>query len=409
MAQPQPSFSQSLLRAAIFCMAWVMVLFAFAAQWVWSTDLDWDLALGIAARDWTAWALISPFVFWLTWRFPLEKANWWKRILLYVVACAAAVVAVDLINEQLFRSRSQPLARLEQPGIERAGRKGPDRLQFRNLDREDRIVPAEAPDGPPPPPLPPAPRAPLPPRMVALMPRAKFNLPVFWVLVCLGHVIYYFRQVQERERSSLELQRRLSEAKLEALRMQLNPHFLFNALNALSALIHSNPKAADAMVSNLSDLLRSVLEAGHQQLVPLRKELEYLDRYLEIEKVRFGERLAVEKRFDPAVLNLLVPPLILQPIVENAIKHGIEEKIAGGRMVIAAKESANKLHLVVTDDGPGLNSSRKSTGTGIGLTNTRERLQELYGKDASMEIVSAPEKGCEVHLSFPARTNLTNT
>ncbi len=187
--------------------------------------------------------------------------------------------------------------------------------------------------------------------------------------------------------------------------MQLNPHFLFNTLHAVSALIHANPEAADRVVARLSELLRLSLDRSRPQEVPLTEEMDFLARYLEIEQTRFAERLKVDLQIDPAARESLVPYLILQPLVENAIHHGIEPREAEGRITIAARRSNGRLELRVADNGTGL---PEATGNwpkeGIGLSNTRSRLRHLYGEQFRLELVDAAGGGLEARLDIPYHT-----
>jgi len=233
--------------------------------------------------------------------------------------------------------------------------------------------------------------------------RARFNIPIYWVIVSLAHALRYYRHSRERERNAHELEGRLTAAKLEALRMQLHPHFLFNMLNAISTLVHRDPNAADEMIANLSELLRATLDTTEQE-IPLRAEFEFLDRYLEIQRARFGERLQVEKRVDPALLNALVPTLILQPVVENAIRHGLEPRTGQGRLSLEATGEGGRLELVVRDNGAGLEGEAAPT-RGIGIANTRARLLELYGNKASLTLANVPAGGCEVRIVLPYHEN----
>ena len=227
---------------------------------------------------------------------------------------------------------------------------------------------------------------------------ARFNVPIYWVIVSVAHALTYYRRSQERERKALELEGRLSEAKLQSLRMQLHPHFLFNTLNAIATLIHKDPKAADEMIGNLSELLRATLDTGQQE-VSLRQELAFLDRYLEIQQARFGERLRIERRIDTAALGGRVPTLILQPLVENAIRHGIEPQPGTGVVSINAALKEGLLQLEIRDNGQGL----KSGPEGIGLANTRARLQALYGDASRLVLQSGADGGCSVQVQIPFR------
>jgi two-component system, LytTR family, sensor kinase len=228
------------------------------------------------------------------------------------------------------------------------------------------------------------------------------SLVVYWMTV-FGHLIWdYYHRLRERELQTAQLQRELVEARLDALRMQLNPHFLFNTLHAISALIHEQPEAADRMVARLSELLRLSLDPSKPQEVPLSEEMAFLEGYLEIEQTRFSERLQVTKQIEAGTETALVPFLLLQPLVENAIRHGIEPREERGCLAITARRRNGKLELRVRDDGPGL---AQKGASGIGLSNTRSRLQHLYGEQFSFELHDLAEGGLEALISLPFRTN----
>jgi signal transduction histidine kinase len=233
--------------------------------------------------------------------------------------------------------------------------------------------------------------------------RWQLHLAVLAVSMSLTHAWRLYQRVQERDRRALELTASLSQAKLEALRLQLQPHFLFNTLNTLSHLVHRDATAADEMITNLSELLRLSLEVGEQE-VSLRRELEILDCYLAIEQARFGPRLQVERQIDAATLDALVPALVLQPIVENAVRHGVEPRAARGTITLRAERVAEALRLTVTDDGPGLKPvDERTERRGIGLANTEERLRELYGAGARLSLREPPGGGVTVEIELPFR------
>jgi len=191
---------------------------------------------------------------------------------------------------------------------------------------------------------------------------------------------------------------------LQLLRMQLQPHFLFNTLHAISALVHKDPEAADRMITRLSEFLRLTLESAGIQEIALKGELESLDKYLEIEQVRFGDRLTVTRSIESGALDLLVPHLILQPLVENAVRHSIAPRAAGGRIEIVARRDAGNLVIEVFDDGTG--ATAETLREGVGLTNTKARLEQLYGSSQRLEIRTEPS-GFRVRLSLPAREAVT--
>jgi len=215
----------------------------------------------------------------------------------------------------------------------------------------------------------------------------------------------YYQRSRERERQASALATELVRTRLEVLRMQLNPHFLFNTLHTITALIHERPEDADRIVARLSELLRVSLEQTDTLEVPLRQELSFLDRYLEIEQTRFQERLAVERQIESGLDNVLVPSLILQPLVENAIRHGVEPREDAGRVKIAARRLDGMLELKVSDNGPGLPEAEPAPRReGVGLSNTRSRLSHLYGANHRFELTPASGGGLEARLLIPCRT-----
>ncbi len=207
-------------------------------------------------------------------------------------------------------------------------------------------------------------------------------------------------KLRERELTASRLESQAAQAHLQMLKMQLHPHFLFNTLNAVSALMHRDVDAADRMISQLSELLRAALEKDDRHESRLASELDLLHRYLAIEQIRFRDRLKVEIDVEPACLEAQVPRLILQPLVENAIRHGIAMRSAAGRLTIRARRRDRRLALTVADDGPGVPPNRPLR-PGVGLANTRARLEQLYGDAYSLELVNADEGGFEVRLEVP--------
>jgi two-component system, LytTR family, sensor kinase len=205
----------------------------------------------------------------------------------------------------------------------------------------------------------------------------------------------------ERERA-LRAESLAHQAKLEALRWQLNPHFLFNALNAISTLVVDNRSTeAAAMIARLGDLLRDTLALPGGNEIPLGSEIELIQRYVDIEQVRLGDRLHVDVSIDDDAWRAHVPSLLLQPIVENAIRHAIAPRAAGGRVEVKARRDGDRLHLSVEDDGPGLNGGSASNGKGIGLSNTRDRLKYLYGDNQRFTIDRGALGGTRVSFDLP--------
>lgn len=226
----------------------------------------------------------------------------------------------------------------------------------------------------------------------------------YWVIIGLWYAFDYYKRYRERQALASQLEVRLATSQLQALRMQLQPHFLFNTLHSVSMLNLTDANAANRVLVKLSELLRITLDSNSSQEVPLGKEIDFLDRYLEIERIRFQDRLDVRFSLDADVQDALVPNLALQPLVENAIRHGISKSSSAGRIEVRARSSDGRLVLEVSDDGPGLpadwNAERDS---GLGLNNTRERLERLYGADQRLEFESSPGAGLTVRISIPLR------
>ena len=223
----------------------------------------------------------------------------------------------------------------------------------------------------------------------------------FGCVAAVLHAIEFYRRYREREMFSLQLQARLSDAQLRALRAQLNPHFLFNTLNAATTLLHRDADGADAMLTRLGELLRLTLRSDPDHETVLTEELALLDRYLAIMQIRFSDKVTVTRNVDPRVVNALVPSFVLQPIVENAFEHGIARLQRPGRIQVEARPLNESLVLSVQDDGAG--PGRSEHGSGVGLANTRRRLSELYGDAASLELIAPPGGGTLVEVRLPLR------
>ena len=227
------------------------------------------------------------------------------------------------------------------------------------------------------------------------------NVLTYWAVVGVSFGIEYYRKYRERELAASQLEAHLAEARLQVLRMQIQPHFLFNTLNTIAELIHEDPEVADEMIARLSELLRLTLEQSEDPMVPLADELEFLKRYLEIERTRFRDRLEVRYDIAPAALAARVPHLILQPLVENAIRHGIAPRATAGSVEVRAARDDGMLRLAVVDDGPGLKGG--SGREGVGLRNTRSRLSALYGDGYSFELAEPAGGGVEARIAIPWR------
>jgi len=222
-------------------------------------------------------------------------------------------------------------------------------------------------------------------------------------IVLVAHAVSYYRRFRERELRATQLEGQLAKAHLQRLKSQLQPHFLFNTMHSISALMLTDVNAADRMMCRLSDLLRISLETADTQITTLNRELEFVTCYLEIEKVRFEERMKVIFDIAPETLDAQVPHLLLQPLVDNAVKHGISQVSVGGEIRITVRRQDNELQLQIKDNGPGVRKTRTLATNGLGLRITRERLESLYRQNQSLELVSPPEGGVTIRVCIPFR------
>jgi LytS/YehU family sensor histidine kinase len=223
---------------------------------------------------------------------------------------------------------------------------------------------------------------------------------MYWFIVLINYAFASYKLYREGELRTAQLQTELMEAQLQALKTQLHPHFLFNTLNAISVLIQKSPESAQKMLTRLSDLLRITLDNGGVQEVALKDELDFLDRYVQIQQVRFGDRLEVKMEIDSNALNANVPNLILQPLVENAIEHGVAKRSGLGTIRISAKRTDNRVRMEVQDNGIGVqNGNGKKDG--VGLSNTRARLIQLYGEQQRFDLMTPAEGGTIATVEIP--------
>jgi two-component system LytT family sensor kinase len=318
------------------------------------------------------YAPLTPFIFALGIRFPIQKDNWVRRSLLHLVAgvvfCLFHIALRGATPYAYWDPKAHSWASaLWNSGAHSFGIKWP---AFRGLffsNVVDDITGAYVP------------------------------------VVLIAQAFSYYRRFRERELRTAQLEGQLAKAHLQTLKSQLQPHFLFNTLHSISALMLTDVRAADRMMTRLSDLLRMSLETAGTQVTTLNRELEFMNCYLEIEKVRFEERLNVTLDIAPETLDALVPHLVLQPLVDNAVKHGISQLVEGGAIVITSSVEDGVLQLVVRDNGPGLGQVTMFHTTGLGLRVTRERLETMYGQDQSVEMLSPPEGGVEVRVCLPLR------
>src|SRR5215213_868145 len=347
---------QRWMRLAFILLVWVLVGLFFSSQiyfYFLGTPKQMSLPSALAWQMTAVviFALSTPLVLMLARRYRVERQTWRRAVPVHLLAgtCVCAVwSAFHIVLDHYF---SGTLANLKWAYL--------PRIIFFNIDRE---------------------------------------LFVYWIIVVISHAADYYQRYREGEL-------RASQAQLQALKMQLHPHFLFNALHSISALVHSDPEAADKMIARLGDFLRLTLDTAAAQEVPLRQEIEFLNCYLEIERIRFRDRLTTRLDVDPQALECRVPNLILQPIVENAIRHGVAPRSAPGRVEIHAERRGGALRLQVKDNGRGIQEAAacSTKGGGVGLSNTRARLQQLYGGAFVFEIENDPAGGAVVTLEIPFR------
>jgi two-component system LytT family sensor kinase len=256
--------------------------------------------------------------------------------------------------------------------------------------------------------------APYEARLTSLLERTVFlandvwlhvDLLAYWAILGGYFAFDYYRKYRERELRASRLETRLAEAQLQALRMQLHPHFLFNTLNAISAFMEKEPRTARRMMAELGELLRFSLDHADRQEITLAEELDFLENYLNIERMRFEDQLSVEVNAEAETLEALVPGFLLQPLVENAIRHGITTRAAAGRIEVRAARRDGMLSLQVRDDGVGLTAGwRLAEHGGVGLSNTVARLEHLYPDQHVFRVESAPGDGVLVDIALPFRT-----
>lgn len=341
------------IRLLLAVLGWTAVAVFFASQTYLSYKYSggqvhlW-LVLKMNLIEWYLWGLLAPGIIWLARRFPLEREHGARSLALHSVAAVGVSLLKWALNNLLRRYL----------------------LGF--------------------------------PKGMYLIYVFHQNFVTYWIMVAATQGYLYYSRYREGQLRTAQLSAQLAQAQLQALRMQLHPHFLFNTLNAISTLVHKDPEIADRMIARLSDLLRLTLENIGVQEVQLAQELQFLERYLEIERMRFPDRLQVRMRIAPETLDAQAPYLILQPIVENAIRHGIAPRSTPGTVEIRADCKDDRLILQVRDDGPGISPDRVPK-EGLGISSTRARLERLYGTDHRFELRNAAEGGLVVTLAMPFR------
>lgn len=363
------------------------------------------------------WILFSPYLALVAWYFPLEREHLRRNLPLNVAACLAFAWACHAVGFHTAAARTRFLIA---PGAPPLGTNAvadvPIPGRFEDSDGPvQMLVPRSGRSSSASPP---------PPSLRATLRSTILDLLAYGAVTGLVHSVYFHRRLRERERRALFLESNLAKARLNMLKAQLQPHFLFNSLNAITALLRRDPRLAETTLVALSDLLRLALSQSEHQEGTLHAELEFVRRYLQIQQIRFGDKLMVDQSIEPQALDCRVPTLVLQPLVENAIRHGIEPADRAGVVRVTAFRAGGSLVLTVEDDGVGLvghpadsgdagthagphpelptlagNPAR--TGTGIGLDNLRNRLHALYGAQQKLELSQRAAGGVVVRVEIP--------
>jgi two-component system LytT family sensor kinase len=339
--------------AAILLWSTLGVLFALPGL----SSSNWSRTLLASLAEWWSWGLVAPLIFWIDARLPFKENQLGMRILAHLLASVpltllhlyVVIVAGVFLGLAKWSALAHPLSLLNTFGL-------------------------------------------------------VWSWVVYWVIFGAIQTFRYYEHYRASELRLERMERNFSQARLNALRMQLDPHFLFNALNTVSSQVERNPRLARTMIEHLGDLLRLSLDARDRQEIPLAEELAFLDHYLAIQKIRFAENLRIEIQVTPDVKYALVPCLIVQPLVENAIRHGISRRASGGAVTVTARHGPGQLEIRVADDGVGLPTGwTLETSSGMGLSVTRDRIMGLYPGNSSFSVRARSGGGTEVEISLPLR------
>lgn len=345
---------------------WSLVGLAIASEIYLSSNflgrsVTWGEAISDSLEDWYVYGVLSIPVVWLARRYPPERGSRWVTAGIHLAAALVFSLAYILVRTLVG---------------ELDGWMTREPASFGEIFH---------------------------PLLVRTFP---FNLLVYGVILSVSHALDYYRKYHERTVQTLELEKHLTEARLQALLHQLKPHFLFNTLNGIASLMHTDVDAADRMLVRLSELLRITMSHTGAPQTTLREEVAFLERYLDIEKIRFRNRLDVTITVDDDAIDAQVPSLILQPMVENAMRHGVEPHARMGRIEMKGSQLDGNLVLTVSDNGTGIPPDGLKR-EGIGISNTRARLAELYGTRQKFELVNLPEGGLCVRITIPFSTSET--
>ena len=361
MVDDKPVLSRRLVRYGLIWGIWTIVALFFSTQiyimyYAEKQPIRYTEGFLIQAAACYLWALATPLMLWLARSYRIDRSNWWRRLwqhFLFSLLLAGVLLALHFMIYMAMIGRTAHITPFRVFGY-----------LYYNLDRW---------------------------------------ILVYWFIVLMSHAFNYYNSFRKGELRASQLQTQLVESQLEALKMQVQPHFLFNTLHSISALLSKDTEGARKMITRLGDFLRLTLENSGLQEVTLQQEIEFLNGYLEIERIRFKDRLTTDIQVDPEVLDVRVPNLILQPIVENAMRHAVGNSTYGHVEVVAVPVNG-VVRIEVKDNGPGIKGDRTleaRRGKGLGLANTRARLLGLYGDKARFELSNAPAGGLVVTLEIP--------
>jgi signal transduction histidine kinase len=316
-------------------------------------QVEWEKILTSAGFRFYFWAFFGPLVFFFAQQYPIQRSNWLRRVALHAGMSILLLFADAAITFAIGRYF----------------------FGFPIPSRSDFIA--------------------------TFWGNIYTHSWYYWPLVGLGHAFFYYGAYREREMQALALERQLAISELQVLKMQLHPHFLFNTLNSISALMTSNVGLAQKTLSRLGELLRLSFQYVAMEETTLREELQFLELYVQIQQTRFGDRMTFKTEIDPATLDACVPSLLLQPLVENAIQHGISALPRGGTIEVSSRRRGSDVYLHIRDNGPGMRRNGDSTGGGVGLANTRARIEQLYGHRGRIHLQNRDGGGFEVTVAIP--------
>lgn len=371
MPEQESKLNRSYVKWLIIIGVWTVVALFFTSQVSMQSRLSQNPVPFFRILTWQlsssyVWLAFMPLILWLGRKFRFENGQWKRSVPVHFIASIFVAFAQQAVDALI----------LPQLGY-------PPNIKFASYLEGYKVF---------------------------LLINFHLSVSIYWAVIGIKHAISYYQKYRERELRTSQLEARLAQTRLQVLKMQLHPHFLFNTLNAISELVYKDPEAAEQMITNLSDLLRLSLDNVGVQEVPLQQELEFLKKYIEIEQTRFHDRLQIEMHIESDTLDATVPNMILQPLVENAIKHGIAPRSWGGRIDINAERQNGSLLLCVSDDGVGVpDGNTENLKEGVGLSNTRARLKHLYGDAHKFELQSLIDGGLALKLEIPFKSSVDVT